>query len=118
MRRTIVFAVAVLAALAFHAASAKADSITLVSAAAGVYDYEFQVTSSSVTWAENQSVVFSGLSGVTGASATELLAGAFTVTSLTSDSVTFSETGFPAAVFSGSPFFFLRSILLSRRSVR
>lgn len=103
MRRLIAFAFPVLVALVFHPVGAKADSITLLSASGGVYDYEFLVTSNTLTWPQNQSVIFSGLSGVTGASVTQILSGIFTVTNQTSNSVTFTETGFKSAVFGGFP---------------
>lgn|SRR5262245_52756835 len=82
------------------APSAKADtfSISLISSGSGLYDYAITVQpGSTAIFNKFETISFTGLSGVTGASVGGVLgvASAFTVQSFTSSSVTFvqSEVG-------------------------
>jgi PEP-CTERM motif len=80
----------------FVASPCSAAVITFTSSSGGVYDYGMLVSSGeSVTFHAGDSIVLSGLSGVTGASVSAvMLASGFTA-SFTSTSATFTEmTGF------------------------
>jgi hypothetical protein len=70
-----------------------ASSITLVSSGASVYDYGLTIASGeSVHLSPGSTITLSGLSGVTGASATNDLGSVFTVHSFTPSSVVFENT--------------------------
>jgi len=81
------------------APSAKADSfsISLISSGSGLYDYGITVPGlSSAGFFKNETITFTGLSGVTGASTT--LSG-FTVQSFSFSSVTFVQSLVNQSVF-------------------
>jgi len=85
------------------AALAKADSfsITLISSGSGVYDYG--ITTLSATFDQGETISFTGLSGVTGASTgVDLLGGGWTVESFSSNVVTFVQSVFGISTFSGT----------------
>lgn len=69
------------------------NSIQLLSATNGVYDYTLSALAG-ITFNHGQQVTFADMSGVTGASVTGLLGfvGCFTPTSVTSNGVTFTAT--------------------------
>jgi hypothetical protein len=87
--------------------TARADGVVLSSSGGGVYDYGYLLSNeATVTFDENQTIIISGLSGVTGASVTGDLSG-FMVENFASDSVTFvSEIEQAFSNFSGTPFAF------------
>ena len=85
------------------AALAKADSfsITLISSGSGVYDYG--ITTLSATFDQGETISFTGLSGVTGASTgSDLSSGGWTVESFSSNVVTFVQSVFTTSGFSGT----------------
>lgn len=101
MRRVIALALMSVASFVFYPTPANADSITLVSASGGIYDYSISLTSAGVTFQAGQAILFTGLSGVI--SATVLpgptavpppLSVCFTATSLPT-SATFVDTNCP-----------------------
>jgi hypothetical protein len=71
-----------------------ASSISLISSGNGMYDYGVTLApGESVTWAHNDTITLSGLSGVTGASVPASDLGiCFTVSSFTSSSAAYAET--------------------------
>src|SRR5262245_22764742 len=80
------------------APSARADSfsISLISSSGGLYDYGITVAPNTTTvFLQNETITFTGLSGVTGASVLSL---DFTVQSFSSSSVTFVLT-LPSSTF-------------------
>jgi hypothetical protein len=84
--------------LAFAAVTAKpndglAAAITLTSSSGGVYDYALTLPFELVVFTDSDTITLSGLSGVTGASATDSFAADFTVSSVTSTSVVFTHIG-------------------------
>ena len=90
---------------AFGGASAAwCDSLSLLSSGSGLYTYGLDVTSYSLSFGMGQTLTLSGLSGVTGASVSGILASSgWTVESFTSSSVTFVQSEFGLAGFqSGS----------------
>jgi hypothetical protein len=79
-----------------------AASITLASSGGGVYDYDLTVNSGeAVYFLQGQTITLSGLSGVTGASVSNVLGISFTVSSVSSTSVEFAQTLAPSSGFGG-----------------
>jgi PEP-CTERM motif len=84
------------------APSANADSFSISFIAVGNGHYNYGITipaNTNVTFLQNETITFTGLSGVTGASLTGDLDIFFTVQSFTSSSVTFVQSLFPTLTF-------------------
>lgn len=103
MRKSLWIVLAVMV-VAVGAPSAHADSssLTLISSGSGIYDYGITVPGGQdISFLQNQTITLTGLSDVTGASVSGALLGdSFAVSSFTSTSVTFVQTGI--AGFSGA----------------
>ena len=91
------------ATIAFPAISPSA-SIVLMSSANGVYDYALQVVNESITFNRGQAIILSGLTGVSAASSTGLLAQDFPFVSIMGSTVSFFVSPFFQTVtFNGGP---------------